>query len=528
MVVLFSKIPHKTFLILLIIIGIGAFFRLYNSYNTLRFLSDEAGGMEAVRQIWRNMGDREFGKLPLLGPEAGTAGGRVYHGAFYFYLIAIPALITNFHPYGVALFVIVLNIAGIYLMFIVGKNLFDKPTGLIAALLFAISSFATMYGRWAWNPNLIVFFVLLTLMSFWKIKEGDKRYWPVFSLAVAATTQIYILMYIFLMVMIVPLLCFHRVGVPNRRLFFITLASFLLPLIPAIISQLNHVAFYRTTTGILFEELFRPQTIGVIMNFPSLLMFYLRELLGINGQAFPFVGIPLPQVTTLLFGLLLFGSVILGTKRILERKSSISQPTSPFMSFTASNSNLRTSVLALWTFAFILIILGFNIHYYGEPPSSSTHFLLFGLPLVLILFAFVVWHSVSHPLLLPTGVALMLLVLYANMMGSIAIVKTGSAVTYKDEQGLVEYLQNYTQSRRYEVEVSHSPEMGALISLFKWTSIPPERIIQQDSTLPLGDDIAEARYNISLPWVPNDTACPQKKKLKSFGALELYECLFEK
>jgi len=190
--------------LLVAILAMGAFFRLYNSYDNFRFLGDESDDMEMFEQIGNAVKHFDFRELPLQGFEAGFLPGdyqyRAHHGAFYFYLMTPSAVLSNFHPYGPALFTILANIVSVYLMFVLARQLFDQETGLIAAFLLAASGFGVLHSRWAWNPNLIIFFLLLSLIGFLKIAQGETRFWPVFGFSAAILTQLHILGYVFLLV----------------------------------------------------------------------------------------------------------------------------------------------------------------------------------------------------------------------------------------------------------------------------------------------------------------------------------------
>jgi 4-amino-4-deoxy-L-arabinose transferase-like glycosyltransferase len=153
------KWVSKNWLIILILV-IGAFLRLYKIDGYMTFLGDE--GRDAI--IVRNLLVKA--DPILIGP--GTSVGGMYLGPLYYYFMAPFLLLANFSPVGPAIGVALLGVATIYLVYLAGFEWFSKTAGLISSSLFAISPTVITLSHSSWNPNIMPFFALLSVYAIWK------------------------------------------------------------------------------------------------------------------------------------------------------------------------------------------------------------------------------------------------------------------------------------------------------------------------------------------------------------------------
>lgn len=153
------------FVLLIIILLIGAFLRLYKINEYMTFLGDE--GRDAI--IVRNFITK--GDLMLIGP--GTSVGNMYLGSLYYYLMAPALLLANFSPVGPAVQIALLGVVTIFLVWFVGREWFPSSktnyAALIATFLYAISPVIIYYSRSSWNPNIMPFFALLSIYAIWRV-----------------------------------------------------------------------------------------------------------------------------------------------------------------------------------------------------------------------------------------------------------------------------------------------------------------------------------------------------------------------
>ena len=126
----------------------------------MEFLGDQGRDVFIIRDFWQH------GNLFFIGPQ--TSIGNMYLGPWFYYLIAPALFVANFNPVGPAIFIALLNIATIYLIYVIAQKWFSKPVGLIAAFLFAISPVVIKYSNFIWNPNIMPIFALLFIYFFFE------------------------------------------------------------------------------------------------------------------------------------------------------------------------------------------------------------------------------------------------------------------------------------------------------------------------------------------------------------------------
>lgn len=155
--------PH--YYLLLFILGIAAFFRLYKIADYMTFLGDEGRDVLVVYGILH-------GKFTFLGPTASVGG--FFFGPVYYYFMTPFLWLFNYNPVGPAIMVALFGIATVFLIYKVGSELFSIKAGLIAAILYSIAPLVVAYSRSSWNPNLMPFFSLLSLYVLYKAVVTNK------------------------------------------------------------------------------------------------------------------------------------------------------------------------------------------------------------------------------------------------------------------------------------------------------------------------------------------------------------------
>lgn len=151
-------VKYERFIIIAIIL-VAAFLRLYKIDEYMTFLGDEGRDVLVVYDILH-------GDFTLLGPRSSAAD--FYYGPIYFYLIAPFLWLFNYNPVGAAIMVALIGIATVFLVYKIGKEFFGRGAGLTAAMLYAISPLVVAYSRSSWNPNPLPFFSLLIFYCTYK------------------------------------------------------------------------------------------------------------------------------------------------------------------------------------------------------------------------------------------------------------------------------------------------------------------------------------------------------------------------
>jgi 4-amino-4-deoxy-L-arabinose transferase-like glycosyltransferase len=227
------------FWILVAILAVSAFCRLYKIDQYMTFLGDEGRDAIIVRRIFTEL------HPPLIGP--GTSVGNLYLGPLYYYMMAPALLIANFSPIGPAVQIALLGVVTVGFVWWVGRKWFNTTVGLTAAGLFAISPTVINYSRSSWNPNIMPFFALLSIYSIWKVWHEQKYNWLiVLGLSFAAVLQSHYLgLLLTPTIFIFWLLAYFKAKKANAaKVFigksFIALTGFILLMSPLFFFDLRH------------------------------------------------------------------------------------------------------------------------------------------------------------------------------------------------------------------------------------------------------------------------------------------------
>ncbi|MEK7526386.1 MAG: hypothetical protein AAB546_02815 [Patescibacteria group bacterium] len=184
---------------------LGYFLRvMYLPQNSLTFGYDQARDATIARQILA-------GDLKVQGPPASQPG--LFHGALYFYVLAVGYLLGNGSPIIAAYWIALVNMLTVFIVFYLSYLMTKKYTpSVLAAFLFAISFEATQYATWLSNPTIAIFTVPLMYLGLWMWLK-QKNTWGVVlaALGLGFSTQAEI----FLMYHAVPLAIWLWVGRKN-------------------------------------------------------------------------------------------------------------------------------------------------------------------------------------------------------------------------------------------------------------------------------------------------------------------------
>lgn len=219
-------------LILVGILFLAAFLRLYRIADYMTFLGDEGRDVLVVKRI---IVDHKF---TLLGPTASVGG--FFLGPIYYYFM-IPFLWAfGLDPVGPAVMVALFGVATVFLVYKAGKDFFNSKVGLLAAAFYAVSPLVIAYSRSSWNPNIMPFFSLLTVYMTWQVVT-KKKYYRLFwvGLLFGLTFQIHYLASFLLVAVGIYLLIFLPFS-KNFKSYLKGFAGFLLGWSPFILFELRH------------------------------------------------------------------------------------------------------------------------------------------------------------------------------------------------------------------------------------------------------------------------------------------------
>lgn len=202
-------------LVIAIVILCGIFLRAYNFSDWLHFELDQARDAKIAIEA----AEEGIGNLPLQGPRA--AGSFLRLGPAFYYLEYLGAKIFGPTPVGVASGVLIFSILTLPLFYAFARRYFNTRISLGLLAVFSTSLFLVMYSRFAWNPNLIPFFMLLAVYALLRVvdngeKKKDLWLW-IFALALGIGTQLH-----FLVFMILPMISAIFLLIKRPRLNILT------------------------------------------------------------------------------------------------------------------------------------------------------------------------------------------------------------------------------------------------------------------------------------------------------------------
>ena len=169
-------------LLVLLAILLGAVFvRTYSLDEWLYFKMDQARDALLLTDVLEN----GPGSLPLLGPRVGAVElqqGFLRLGPIYYYFQYLSGIL--FHSSEPAVFAypdVFFSIAAIPLLYIFARLYFEKRHALMVTALYAFSFLIIQYSRFAWNPNSLQFFILLSFYGLIRFLNDEhatsKRWW---------------------------------------------------------------------------------------------------------------------------------------------------------------------------------------------------------------------------------------------------------------------------------------------------------------------------------------------------------------
>ncbi len=185
------KDEKMLFVILVVVLALAAFLRLYRISEYMDFLGDE--GRDAII-IKHMLVDHHF---PLIGPP--TSVGNIYLGPLYYYMMAAAMSLFWLNPVAASAMVALTGMVSVYLVYYLGKRWFGRTSGLIGALLYGISPVTIKYSNFSWNPNPAPMFALLAILGIDKLHNSRNFKWLILvGGATAAAIQMHYLALILL------------------------------------------------------------------------------------------------------------------------------------------------------------------------------------------------------------------------------------------------------------------------------------------------------------------------------------------
>ncbi|MEI7749543.1 MAG: phospholipid carrier-dependent glycosyltransferase [Candidatus Moraniibacteriota bacterium] len=166
---------------MLVIVGAAVFVRTYHFDDWLYFKMDQSRDALLITNAVEN--GPQY--LPLLGARAGAV--KLKHGflrlgpIFYYFQYAAGVIFHSTQPYVYAYPDLLFSILAIPLLYLLVRIYFSRRNALLITAMYALSFIIIQYSRFAWNPNSLQFFQLVSFYGLLKFLnepvEKRKKWW---------------------------------------------------------------------------------------------------------------------------------------------------------------------------------------------------------------------------------------------------------------------------------------------------------------------------------------------------------------
>lgn len=187
--------------------------------------------------------------FPFTGPKTDLDG--VFHGPWYYYMIAIPYFLSSGNPVVASLFLVLAGSTVPVILYLLVMDITrSRAWGVIAAMIGALSYELILFSRWLSNVSLAMPSALLAFFFLWKYREKKK---PLFFLYAVAFAALAIQFEIILIGMIgfAAIAMFARfIRFPKQRIFLAGAGIFLAIFLPLILFTVkNRSITIRSVSG---------------------------------------------------------------------------------------------------------------------------------------------------------------------------------------------------------------------------------------------------------------------------------------
>lgn len=196
-------------------------------------------GFEQGRDAITAMNIANFHDFVLVGPKTDVGG--IFHGAWYYYLIAISYGLSGGDPLVTSGLLIILSALVPVMLFLLLRQMnlplfWTSLGGLLAVFSFRLIE----YGRWLSNVSPSVFFSSLAFISLWQVVEKrSERHLIIFSLWYLLAAQFEIILVLFYPPLLLMILIWIRLW-PSKKTLFLIVAVALFWFAPMLIFNIRN------------------------------------------------------------------------------------------------------------------------------------------------------------------------------------------------------------------------------------------------------------------------------------------------
>lgn len=227
----------KTVILILALLIFGVFYKLNWTWDgNFLFNMDNARDMVDVREMVVT------GKFRLIGPTSGIEG--FFNGPGWYYLLAIPFILTAGNPYGAIIFMVVLwAIGGFFLLKMLSR--FGNLAVLLGGMVWISSNYIMLATLYSYNPNPVVLLTPLFIYLLEKYINTNSLFYGVGAWILGGLFFNFEMAFgIFIpAIFFVSLVVSGKKHIIHGKNFWIGFAFFIMLLMPQILFELRHDFF---------------------------------------------------------------------------------------------------------------------------------------------------------------------------------------------------------------------------------------------------------------------------------------------
>lgn len=367
------------------------------------------------------------GDIKIIGPSTTFEG--LNHGVLHWYILApFYGLFKN--PEIVAIAFRVFNALGVFLIFYLGKILFDRKVGLIAAILYTVSFEQTQFAIYIGNPTLGSLSVPLMYLGLALVIFAKKAWGlPLAFLGLGFSIQLQFALF-YLIVPFILILIFYKKYFLNLSLKIWGLSSLAL--------------FFALSTFILAEIKYQFRASNALLNmvtqvsdknFNNIFSTYFFEI--IQMVKYNILG-NLSNTLTPIFLVLLFIILVY----LIRQKENF----------------IKLKFLSIWFFSlFIIFYMGGGV---SEPSRNiPLYYPNVGISIALLLFVAFLLNKLKFKIIIIFLIVLMNLQLIKdlNHRGSMAEIDVQQGMLLSDEKKILDYMYQDAKGEPFAVKAVTMP-----------------------------------------------------------------------
>ena len=417
------------YFLLFLILSFSAFFRLYRLNDLLGFWYDQ--GRDAL-VIWDLL---HYGKFFLIGPVTGIEG--IFLGPFYYYLLAPFYWLGWGSPVMAAAGLSWLTVGAILLIYLLGKEIYSREVGLLAAFLYGFSYNLVVFSRWLANPNPLPFFTMIALLLLYKFVGSQSSIFIIlYSFIIGLCLQLEAASAIWFLPATVAILIWQRPIIRKPKILVLAFLTFFVTLLPQIVFDLRHQGILRAA--------------------------FQRFL--VNEESF---GLSLAQ--TLRLRLLTYYDVFWGKFGFSQnwlRVSLLALFSAALLRFKKTLFNPGGKLLFIW---FLAPLLGF-LFYRGNHGYVWDYYFTGVIPAFILLFAAGIYFLAREGLLSKILIGLVLILFgVVNLRSLKNYYQTGIGITLRAQLRAIDWIYQDAKGEEFNIDAYVPPQIFYSYSyLFRW------------------------------------------------------------